>query len=471
MVGITMVCPTIDRRDFLKIAGLVSLGVDSLIPSTASAFGTKADVELHIAPLSLEIGPGKTIRTTAYNGSAPGPVLRFQEGKTVTVDVYNDTDTPEVVHWHGQKIAPAVDGSIEEGTPAIAPRAHRRFQFKPGPSGTRWYHTHSMAHGDLSRAGFSGQHGFVLIDPARHPGDYDQEIPIAIHHWEPMLANMGPPDNGFEIAYSSATFNGRVLGAGDPIRVREGQRVLFRLLNASATDEVRVALPGHRFRIVAMDGNPVPREQTVDVVYLDIGERVDAVVEMNRPGVWVFGSAKEDERKMGMGVVVEYAGKTGEPQWQQPANTGRGPWDYTQFGTGGTPPQPDHTFEMKIQKIPGNRKDFNHWTINGKSFPEIEKLRLEKGKRYRLFFNNDSGDIHPLHLHRHIFEITQVAGKPMAGLRKDVISVARRNTAAVDFVADNPGLTLFHCHMQLHMDFGFMQLLEYARWLTPSVNA
>jgi FtsP/CotA-like multicopper oxidase with cupredoxin domain len=59
------------------------------------------------------------------------------------------------------------------------------------------------------------------------------------------------------------------------------------------------------------------------------------------------------------------------------------------------------------------------------------------------------------------FEITEVAGKPMSGLMKDVVSVGRRSTAAVDFVANNPGLTLFHCHMQLHMDFGFMQLLEY----------
>jgi FtsP/CotA-like multicopper oxidase with cupredoxin domain len=117
---------------------------------------------------------------------------------------------------------------------------------------------------------------------------------------------------------------------------------------------------------------------------------------------------------------------------------------------------------MKFEKIPGNRKDFNHWTINGKSYPDNGKLRLEKGKRYRLNFNNDSGDIHPLHLHRHTFEIAQIGEKPTGGLRKDVVSVARRSMAAIDFVADNPGLTLFHCHMQLHMDFGFMQLFEYA---------
>ena len=133
------------------------------------------------------------------------------------------------------------------------------------------------------------------------------------------------------------------------------------------------------------------------------------------------------------------------------------------FGSGGTAPEPDHTFEMKFEKIPGHKVDFNRWTINGKGFPDIEKLRLEKGKRYKLFFDNKgTGDIHPLHLHRHTFEVVEVGGKPMAGLMKDVVSVGSRGTAAITFVADNPGLTLFHCHMQLHQDFGFMQLLEYA---------
>jgi FtsP/CotA-like multicopper oxidase with cupredoxin domain len=313
-----------------------------------------------------------------------------------------------------------------------------------------------MAHADLTRAGFSGQYGFAIVEPARHPGNYDQEISIAAHHWEPSLAHMGPADNGWEIAYQSATLN------SEPLRVREGQRVLFRFLNASATDEIRLALPGHRFNVIAMDGNPVPRPQTVDFLYLDIGERIDALVEMNNPGVWILGSVKDDERMMGMGVVVEYANKSGEPQWRQPPNPGRGPWDYTPFAGDRPAPQPDHQIEMKFGKIPGNRVDFNHWTINGKSFPENGKIRLEKGKRYRLLFNNDTGDIHPLHLHRHTFEITQIGDKPTAGLMKDVISVARRSTAAIDFVADNPGLTLFHCHMQLHMDYGFMQLFEYA---------
>lgn len=449
-----------NRRDFLKASGLASAALPFAGPLAGA--DSNANVTLRIAPVSMEIGPGKVIKTVGYNGSVPGPILRFKEGRPVTVDVYNETDVPETVHWHGMQIPSAVDGSVEEGTPEVPAHGHRRYRFTPRPAGTRWYHTHSMAHGDLTRAGFSGQFGLCIVEPAHEPGNYDQEICIAAHHWEPSLAHMGPPDNGWEIAYKSATLNGKMLGAGEPIRVREGQRILFRFVNTSATDEIRLALPGHRFTVTAMDGNPLERPRDVDFLYIDVAERIDALVEMNNPGVWVLGSTKDDERTMGMGVVVEYANKSGQPQWQAPGNVGRGPWDYAQFGSGATVPEPDHTFEMKFEKIPGKRVDFNHWTINGKSFPEIEKLRLEKGKRYRLAFNNDTGDIHPLHLHRHTFEITSIGGKPMAGVKKDVVSVARKTTAAVDFVADNPGLTLFHCHMQLHMDYGFMQLLEYA---------
>jgi FtsP/CotA-like multicopper oxidase with cupredoxin domain len=46
-------------------------------------------------------------------------------------------------------------------------------------------------------------------------------------------------------------------------------------------------------------------------------------------------------------------------------------------------------------------------------------------------------------------------------LFKDVVAIAPYSSMKVDFLADNPGKTLFHCHQQLHMDFGFMQLLEY----------
>ena len=198
-----------DRREFLTISA-------GAVARLAYARPASTNVKLRISPVTLDIGSGKSIRTVGYNGSVPGPILRLSEGKPLTVDVFNDTDVPEVVHWHGQAISPAMDGSIEEGTIPVPPHGHREYRFTPGPAGTRWYHTHSMAHADLSRAGFSGQFGFAIIDPARHPGDYDQEVCIAIHHWEPSLGTMGPADNGWEIMYNRPHSMGRCWARASP---------------------------------------------------------------------------------------------------------------------------------------------------------------------------------------------------------------------------------------------------------------
>ena len=66
-----------------------------------------------------------------------------------------------------------------------------------------------------------------------------------------------------------------------------------------------------------------------------------------------------------------------------------------------------------------------------------------------------------MHLHRHRFELTRVAGVGTSGVYKDVVVVPAKAVVEVEFVADNPGKTLFHCHQQMHMDYGFMSLMEY----------
>jgi len=451
------------RREFLAMTGASAVGAALAsvprFPSLAELPPAKADVTLRIAPISVEIAPGTTIKTVGYNGKAPGPVLRMREGKRITVEVFNDTDVAELVHWHGQFVDSDVDGSEEEGTPLVPAHGSRQYTFTPGPSGSRWYHTHTMAMDHLDRGGFSGQFGFFYVEPKSEPGRYDQEIFLAAHHWEPSLAHLGPPNNGWEIAYGSASINDKALGHGEPVRVKQGQLVLFRFLNSSATDDISFALPGHKFRVIAMDGNPVPTEASVDVLTIAVAERVDAVVEMDQPGVWVLGSIDDEERKRGMGVVVEYAGQKGEPAWKGIGK--EPPWDYTIFGSQEKPPAPDGTFDLTFKKTPGNRVDFNRWTINEKSWPDTDPLLVQKGKRYRMVFHNQTGDWHPLHLHRHDFEIVKIGGKNTAGIKKDIVNVPRFSDAEVDFVANQPGPSLFHCHMQLHMDFGFKALVKY----------
>ena len=124
---------TIDRRSLLTLAGLAPLM--NLAPRLAwaadPALDEKADYTLRIATGLVELAPDHIVSTTLYNDQFPGPLLRFTEGKRVVIDVHNDTDTPELVHWHGQTIPTDVDGAAEEGTPFIPPHGTRRIAFVP----------------------------------------------------------------------------------------------------------------------------------------------------------------------------------------------------------------------------------------------------------------------------------------------------------------------------------------------------
>jgi FtsP/CotA-like multicopper oxidase with cupredoxin domain len=483
---------TIDRRSILQYAGLAPLAVavPRALRAAEDVASQTADHAIRIATGLVQLAPEHVVSTTLYNGQFPGPLLRFKEGQRVVIDVHNDTDVPELVHWHGQMIPSDVDGAFEEGSPFVPAHGTHRIAFVPRPAGFRFYHTHVVAGPDLNRGTYTGQVGPVYIDPKADPGAYDREVFLVLKEFAPAFSHggdmaiealVGSPSEalrrigkaadeeardtakGFEVGYELFGINGRMLGHGEPIRVKRGERVLFHVLNASATEIRSLALPGHVFRIVALDGNPVPTQADAPVLWLGTAERISAIVEMNHPGVWVMGDLADDDRRHGMGIAVEYAGHKGKPQWAKPKPFR---WDYTRFGkTNPAAAAPDETIEITIVKHNAALGGFNQWTLNGEAF-SMDTMKpmytVHEGRRYRLRFRNASDDIHPLHLHRHSFELTRIGGKPTAGVLKDVVMLGGFQELEFDFVADNPGRTLFHCHQQLHMDFGFMALFDYA---------
>jgi FtsP/CotA-like multicopper oxidase with cupredoxin domain len=441
-----------------------------LLSRVAAALPSSApDLRLRLEPCKLEIAPGVVIETIAYNGQVPGPMLRLKQGRPVMIDVTNASPHHDIVHWHGLLTDSLNDGAVEEGSRMIVPGETLRYHLTPQPAGTRWYHTHAMAKDDLTRGAYSGQFGFLLVENGKEIAPYDREVNLAIRHWDPhfvpmvsMLRSQSqnvPQTAGSDVGYRYATINAHCLGAGEPIRVRHGERILFRFLNASATENVLLALPGHRFFVIAMDGNPVPTPKAVEVLALAVGERVDAIVHMDSPGVWILGSTLKESRDIGLGVVVEYAGIKGSPAWRDPPPV---QWDYTQFAGGPANREPDETIPLTFRDAGAlNSSMFDTWTINGDAYDDSKPILLTHGKRYRLLFRNASGDQHPMHLHRHSFELVRIDDQVTSGLIKDVVNVMPLQTIAVDFTADNRGDTLFHCHQQLHMDYGFMRLFRY----------
>jgi FtsP/CotA-like multicopper oxidase with cupredoxin domain len=491
----------IARRDLLKLGGVAALSGAGIAGATSACARTtpvapppaaRADHTLRIGTGLVELADDTIISTTTYNGQFPGPLLRFIEGRPVVVDVFNDTDTPEQLHWHGQQVPAEIDGAAEEATPFIPAHGMRRVSFTPGPAGFRFYHTHLVAGSNLGAGQYSGQVGPVYIEPKTNPGGYDQEVFLVLKEFQPALSLAGDmpadflagtPDpqlramgeramadslargmpRGYEVGYSAFAVNGRKLGHGEPVKVQAGQRVLFHVLNGSATEIRSLALPGHTFRVIALDGNPVPTQAEVPVLWIGTGERISAIVEMNHPGVWVLGDLSDADRGNGMGTVIEYAGQTGPPQWMTP---GPFTWDYRAFTQpGATAPPADHVIDLLIEKRNAAEAGFNTWTLNGVAYSMTTNqpvVPIDRDKRYRLRLRNAADDVHPIHLHRHTLEVTTIAGTATGGLHKDVVMLGGYQTLEADFIADQPGLSLLHCHQQLHMDYGFMTLLRRA---------
>jgi len=335
----------LDRRHFLRAGGAAAITsgtpsrVQAQAPQQSNQQGTPPqpagavpdavpDHTIRIGTGLIELGPDTTISTKLYNGQFPGPLLRLTEGKRVVIDIHNDTDTPEQLHWHGQFVPTDVDGAAEEGTPFIPAHGMRRIAFAPSPAGFRFYHSHLTAGADLSLGLYSGQIGLVYIDPQREPGAYDREVFLTLKEFGPYLSRtemaldfMAPTatvpeleasqkaaminalkdgrQQGYEPDYNFFAINGRILGQGEPIPVKRGERVLFHVLNASASKIRSLALPGHLFQVVALDGNLVPHPTSVPVLWLGAAERISAIVEMKQPA---FGSSARPSMKTAIAV-------------------------------------------------------------------------------------------------------------------------------------------------------------------------
>ena len=276
----------IDRRTLLKAGGLTALA--GLLPgcsrpeqesaAPAAAPEGTADYTIRIGTGLVELAPDRIIATTVYNEQFPGPLIRLKEGRPVTIDLLQR-------HRHA--------GAAALARPDRAGRRRRRRRRRhavhsgarppahllhAGPSGLRFYHTHSRCrHRSRAPASTAARSDPSTSNRAR-AGDYDREVFLMLKEFEPSFSRGGDmamdflcagrcgPDardqgesamkaslakgapHGYEVGYDAFSINGRMLGHGEPVRVKPGERVLFHVVNGSATEIRSLALPGHTFQ-------------------------------------------------------------------------------------------------------------------------------------------------------------------------------------------------------------------------------
>jgi FtsP/CotA-like multicopper oxidase with cupredoxin domain len=460
---------------------LTSVAAAGAALCTPAVAASEQSVSLEIRKVAWTVRPGQTVNVAAYNGVVPGPLLRVTEGDRLSVSVQNRTADLQSVHWHGLVVSDRVDGVIELGTPPVPANGSRNYQFTATPGGTRWYHAHT------NDGLFSGMFGPLIVDRKGERGDYDREVVLVLHEFgerietiSPMASaateattlaapanNMGGMMGGGMMGmmgpmavarYTVYAVNGKALGTGEPIRVRAGERVRFRIINASATLTHRLALPGHRFLVTELDGNPIPKPRVLDAIELGVAERIDAIVAMTAPGVWILGSTDPDARSKGLGIVVAYDGRSGPAQWRDEA---RDPFAYGMFANANRSAHVDAVFDFHLEKAPDGP---DRWMINGEEFPNVHPLDVQHGKTYLLRFSNESTMEHPIHTHGHSFELARIDGISISGVVKDTIVIRPMGgQAEILLKANNPyaGRFLLHCHNEQHMDGGLATVIRY----------
>jgi FtsP/CotA-like multicopper oxidase with cupredoxin domain len=460
------------------------------LPSPGAAERRRAggvrEIRLEARELAWELAPGKVVKAMAYNGQIPGPEIRLNEGERVRIVLTNALAEPTTIHWHGVDVPNPMDGVPGVTQRPVQPGDTFVYEFEARPAGTRWYHTHFQEHRQLD-LGLSAP---LIIEPAApDPFPFDREYTLVLDDWatgsgRPLASTqegtagrrggmggmmgrggMGRMMGGDAHLYDTMTINGKAYPATEPLRVRQGERVRLRLINASAEHTHVIRLAGHTLQVTHTDGNPLLQPVAVDAVPIAPSERYDVQFAADRPGAWFLACVEPGHARAGEQALVVYEGyEEARPEPPVEGVTGLSLWHYgSGRGRDVLPPAwgSEHVHELTLS---GGMMGSDLWTINGKPYPHTDPLRLRRGDRALVQLRNMSMEAHPMHLHGQSFKVLAVNGRRLPQpIVKDSVDVEpHMGSVTIAFTAHNPGDWFFHCHKPMHMAGGMIALAQIA---------
>ncbi len=432
----------------------------------------------------------------AYNGSVPGPTLRFRRGETVRIAVENRLSEETTVHWHGVRVPNAMDGVPHLTQKPIAPGETFIYEFSLPDAGTYWYHPHQRSFEQVGR----GLYGAFIVDELQ-PVQVDRDIVWVLDDWRltPQAAISDDFGNHMDVGMAgqignTVTVNGRVPATFD---VRAGERIRLRLINAANARIFGLAFESHRPRVIALDGQPVePHDPEGGRIILGPAMRADLVIDMSgRPG---------ERFALTDSFYPTFAYKLLDLVYGEEPPLREHPLDAPVRLPANPMPEPDLALAERREIVLGggmmggmmmggdmmgggtmggdmmgggmmgggmmgdgmmggdtmNQMSDGVWTVNGKSATEHlhEPLyTLQRDRSYVFALHNRTAFHHPVHLHGHSFRVLSRNGQPTRYREwRDTVLTAPREVVEIAFVADNPGDWMIHCHILEHQAGGMM---------------
>lgn len=418
-----------------------------------------------------------------YNGTVPGPELRFRQGDTARIVVTNQLADPTTVHWHGLRVPNAMDGVPDVTQRPIRPGEEFVYEFPLPDAGTFWFHPHLASYEQVAR----GLYGPLIVEE-REPIAVDRDVTWVLSDFRLNrdAAQRDDFDNVFDLTHggrigNTVAVNGRFTLKNGEFAVRAGERIRLRLVNAAVARIFLLRFSGHEPRVIALDGQPVEfHVPERGRVILAPGMRADIVLDCQQaPGSRHVVGDEFNPRIESRLMAISY-GDAPPLRKQAPA---------TPINLPSNPlPEPDvararrHSIvfeggamgalreaQYEGEQLPLTTLVRQHhlaWTVNGTAVKEHvhePMLTLDEGGHYVLAMRNETAWPHPIHLHGHVFRVIARDGRPTRYREwADTVLMAPRESVDVAFVADNPGDWMFHCHILAHQAGGMMGLIRVA---------
>jgi FtsP/CotA-like multicopper oxidase with cupredoxin domain len=393
---------------------------------------------------AIRLSSGRAVDALTYDGRSPGPELRVKQGNLVEVTLLNeDVEDGVTIHWHGVDVPNAEDGVAGVTQDAVLPGERHVYRFRAEQAGTFWYHTHQVSSKEVRR----GLFGVLLVEPATGVPT-DLELPVAAHTYDGV-----PTLNGSDVVERRT--------------ITPGTRVRLRLVNTDSAPH-RFVLDGARYVVAAIDGTDLNEPSALEGTALEVaaGGRADLAFTAPSTPVWLSwldtAAALAINAPAGSGPPASPA----EPVEFDPLSYGRPaatPFDASSAF--------DRRFELTITRKPAflDGHPGLQWAINGHVYPDVPTFVVDEGDLVEITISNETGGIHPMHLHGHHLLVLSRDGVTSTGSPwwVDTLDVRPDETYVVAFRADNPGIWMDHCHNLRHAADGLTMHVAYSGVTTP----
>jgi FtsP/CotA-like multicopper oxidase with cupredoxin domain len=279
-------------RKMLRVLSILTL---TFLASAATARAATRELTFTAAPMRWEIAPGRTVSAWAYNGTLPGPEVHVREGDLLRVTLVNRLPESTTIHWHGVPVPNGMDGVPGVTAPVVPPGGTFTYEFLAPSPGTYWYHPHHDSAAQIAR----GLYGLLIVDPPDGSRTWDLEVPLVVGEFgaSPMAGSGGMGGMGGGMGNMGGGMAGGMMGSGllingktspaiPEVRIKRGQKALFRIVNTGNMVHP-MHVHGLHWEILATDGFDVPAPYRKDTLPLNAGERFDASLLADNPGRWL----------------------------------------------------------------------------------------------------------------------------------------------------------------------------------------